>query len=327
MSRVCSVLFLLFLTTSAPRSALAQDTKQTHTDDVAAEHFERGVTLFKEQAYRAAIVEFQRAYDLAPDYRLLYNLGRAKHQLQDYLGAAENYEAYLVQGGSEIALDRRTQVEETLVSLSGRVARINITVNRHGAEVFVDDIKVGVAPLPALVRTNVGSHRVSARAADGSVGAQIIDVAGGDLAEVELVLAASPSVAAAGSSEQPESLSRPWSVQHKLALTGVIVGGSLLAASIVTGVLSLRDQHRLDEQVGELGVKQSAVADQRSKVDMLSLTTDVLIGAGAACTVLGTVLWLAGRDRAEHKASQRGARHAGLRLGVGARSLVMRGSF
>lgn len=327
MSRVSWVVLLFLLTSFASHRALAQDTKQTRTDDAAAEHFERGVTLFKEQAYRAAIVEFQRAYDLAPDYRLLYNLGRAKQQLQDYLGAADNYEAYLEQGGSEIALERRTQVEEILSSLSGRVARINVTVNRAGAEVFVDDVKVGVAPLGALVRTNVGSHRVSARAADGSMGAQIVDVAGGDIAEITLKLADAPSPALATTSAPSESRSRPWSLQKKLALTGVVAGAGILAASLATGLLALRDQHRLDDQVGTLGVDRAAVADQRDKVDTLSLTTDVLIGAGAACVVLGSVLWLAGKDGGEHKTSLRKAPRADVHVGVGAGSLVMSGRF
>ena len=120
----------------------------------AAEHFERGVQLFKEQAYRAAVVEFQRAYDLSPDYRLLYNLGRAKQQLQDYLGAARDYEAYLTRGGASVPAERRTQVEETLTTLSGRVGRMNVVVSQAGADVFVDDVKVGVAPLRGLVMTN-----------------------------------------------------------------------------------------------------------------------------------------------------------------------------
>jgi hypothetical protein len=328
MSRVRWVFLLFVLTSLTARSALAQDTKETRADDAAAEHFERGVTLFKEQAYRAAVVEFQRAYDLAPDYRLLYNLGRAKQQLQDYLGAAENYEAYLVQGGSEIALERRTQVEETLASLSNRVARLNVTVNRPGAEVFLDDVKVGVAPLDSLLRTNVGSHRVSARAEDGSTGAQIVDVAGGDIAEVNIKLAEPLRAVASRGSELPESAPRrPWTLKRKLALTGIVIGGSMLAASIATGVLALHDQSRLHDQVDTLGVSQSAVAKQRDKVDTLSLTTDVLIGAGAACAVLGTVLWLASKDRVEQKTSQRTTSRAGLKLDLGFGSLAVSSRF
>lgn len=68
----------------------------------ASGHFQRGVELFQEGAFRAALVEFERAYGIAPDYRLLYNIGQVKLQLQDYLGATQSYERYLEEGGSEI---------------------------------------------------------------------------------------------------------------------------------------------------------------------------------------------------------------------------------
>jgi len=316
-------LLLLMLLTSS--RALAQDPGEaTLPDDAAAEHFERGVALFREQAYRAAMVEFQRAYDLSPNYRLLYNLGRAKQQLQDHLGASQSFQAYLVLGGSEIEPERRIQVEETLTWLSGRVARISVTVSRAGAEVFLDDVKVGVAPLGALVHTNVGSHRVSARAADGGEGAQIVHLAGGDLAEVTLTLAEpAPERALAGPTDKPPADGQPWSLQGKLALTGWVVGGAMLATSIATGALALQAQDQLSGQVQTLGVEASAVASQRSRVDTLALTTDVLIGVGAALAVAGTVLWWVSPERSERKVAQPVVSRARLRLAVGPRSLAV----
>jgi tetratricopeptide (TPR) repeat protein len=322
-------LFVLMLTLSS--RALAQDSTTTAQPDsaqAASEHFERGVQLFKEQAFRAAIVEFQRAYDLAPDYRLHYNLGRAKQQLQDYLGAAENYEAFLVQGGSEVPAERRAQLEETLSALSGRVARIDVKVSRAGADVFVDDVKVGMSPLEALVRTNVGRHRISARSADGALGSEIIDVAGGDLAEVSLTLAEPEPALASTPKAEPADDARGRSPRQKLALASWIAGGAMLAGSVVTGVFALRDQDSLHTQVGKLGVDPNAVATQRDKVDALSLTTDVLIGAGAALVVSGTLLWLLGDKRGERardsKPTTQQAR-VGLDLGFG--SLALRGRF
>jgi len=319
------VRWMFVLTLLLSSTALAQETATaapSAPNPEAAEHFERGVQLFKEQAFRAAVVEFQRAYDLAPDYRLHYNLGRAKQQLQDYLGAAQNYEAYLIQGGSDIAIERRTQIEETLSSLTGRVARIDIKVSRAGADVFIDDVKVGVSPLGAMVRTNVGRHRISARSADGALGSEIVDVAGGDLAEVNIKVSEAP-VASAPQLEREET-SQSWSWKRKLALTSLVAGTAVLAGSVATGVLSLRDQNRLDSQVGELGIDQSSVAAQRDKVDTLSLTTDVLLGAGAALVVTGTVLWLVGRERTP---AQSPSARANLKLNVGIGSLALGGRF
>lgn len=320
-----SVRWLLVLQLLVCSSAFAQEdevTAPSGAEQEASVHFERGVQLYKEQAFRAAIVEFQRAYDLAPDYRLLYNLGRAKYQLQDYLGAAQSFEPYLVQGGMDIPAERRAQVEETLASLKTRIARLSVETNRDGADIFVDELKVGTAPLASLVLINVGRHRISARMADGTVAAEFVDVAGGDVAEVKLQLA-EPVRAPAATGKPEQEPQRAWNGRRKLALVGLLTGGALLAGSVVTGVLSLRDQDQLESQVGTLGVDQSGVQNQRDKVDTLSLTTDILIGAGAGLAVTGVILWLVSGDRSER--ADRG--HAGMRLDVGVGSLGLRGRF
>ncbi|MET0286416.1 MAG: hypothetical protein ABW352_18185 [Polyangiales bacterium] len=316
------VRWLLVLQLLACSSALAQEeAAPSGPEQEASVHFERGVQLYKEQAFRAAVIEFQRAYDLAPDYRLLYNLGRTKFQLQDYLGAAQSFEPYLEQGGADIPSERRAQVEEALTSLKTRVARVSVEVNRGGAEVYVDELKVGTAPLASLVLINVGRHRISARAADGAVDAEFIEVAGGDLAQVKLTLEAPASAPLQARDEQAPLARERWSARRKLALGALVTGGALLAASVATGVLALRDQDRLQDQVDTLGVDRDAVRDQRSKVDTLSLTTDVLIGAGAGFAVTGLVLWLVSGERTE-RASQ-----ASLRLDAGFGSLAVHGRF
>jgi len=53
----------------------------------AGKHFQRGVTLYNETDYRAALVEFRRAYDLAPNAAVLYNIGETEYQLRDYASA------------------------------------------------------------------------------------------------------------------------------------------------------------------------------------------------------------------------------------------------
>src|SRR5690606_15305964 len=44
---------------------------QEATQAAAAEHFERGIELYREGSLDAALVEFERAYESVPDYRVL----------------------------------------------------------------------------------------------------------------------------------------------------------------------------------------------------------------------------------------------------------------
>src|SRR5688572_30421535 len=216
MHGVVALALLMSVSIFAPGLARAQEATPTGeapvSDEVrkeASARFRRGVELFQEGAFRAALVEFQRAYDIAPDFRLLYNIGQAQVQVQDYLGANQSYERYLTDGGADVDPARRDEVETALTALRERVARLIIRVDRDGADVFVDDLRVGTSPMPGTVAVNLGRHRVYARTSDGAAGEKVIDVAGGDLLEVELAIVATPvtTVADAQSGPQEEHMS------------------------------------------------------------------------------------------------------------------------
>src|ERR1043165_5818761 len=61
----------------------------------AGKHFQRGVTLYNEADYRAALVEFKRAYEIAPNSAVLYNIGQTYYQLQNYAAALVALGRYL----------------------------------------------------------------------------------------------------------------------------------------------------------------------------------------------------------------------------------------
>src|SRR4051812_31637230 len=74
---------------SVAPSAHAQETA---AQKEAGTHFQRAVQLYSEADYRAALVEFKRAYELAPHVTVLYNLGQTHYQLQNYAEALNTFE-------------------------------------------------------------------------------------------------------------------------------------------------------------------------------------------------------------------------------------------
>lgn len=330
VARLLVVLGMVFFCRSP---VVAQDANAQPNPEARAEasaHFRRGVELFQEQAHRAALVEFQRAYEIAPDYRLQYNIGQTKLLLQDYLGAAQSYDAYLTGGGAAIPPDRRTQVEAALAAMQERVGRLSIAVNRDGAEVFVDDQRVGHSPLPHAMLVNVGRHRVSARAPDGATEAQFVDVAGGDLAEASLTLAMPVVAAAPVVSNTP--VESTLSTKRKAAIATWSVGAALLIGGAVTGGLTIKSDKDLDALLDTPGVDQRQVSDERTSLDTLALTTDVLLGAGVAAVAVGTLLWLidggdASPDERSGEKQAVGSSRATLRWNVGLTSLGVQGRF
>lgn len=297
--------------------AVAQSALPREPEVEAGERFARGVELFKEGAFRAALVEFQRAYTTSPDFRLLYNIGRTQLKLQDYLAASQSYERYLREGGTEIAGERRAQVEEALAELRQRVGGIKLVVDRSGLFVLLDDTEVGKTPLASPILTNVGRHRITLRAPDGASAVRTVDVAGNDLIEVAMTLV-EPEVRAQGVEARDS-----WTTPRKLALAGWVTGGLLLAGSAVTGVLALRAEDELDDFLQTRSYSEEEAQDERSAVKALAITSDVLLAVGAATVVSATVLWfVSGGDESRPRDAARVKRTTRLGLGFGQASLT-----
>ena len=317
--------FLLVLCLVLPSSAWAQASAPNDESKVqASAHFRRGVELFQEQAYRASLAEFQRAYAIAPDYRLLFNIAQAKLELHDYLGAAESYERYLAGGKSEVPAARRAEVEEALAALRERVANVEIVVNRPDAEVLLDDIKVGVSPLTESVRVNVGGHRITARTAYGATDTEVIDVAGGDRVKVSLELA--PPAAAAPAVATTEA-KKPWNAAERAAVVTWSLGGVLGIGAVTTAFLASASQKDLDKLLETRDVTASEIDKQRKKTNRLAITTDVLTGTAVAAVVAGTLAWVFGHDKGEKRKTSRETARVKLDVNAGLGSLDLSGRF
>lgn len=288
----------------------------------ASGHFQRGVELFQEGAFRAALVEFERAYGIAPDYRLLYNIGQVKLQLQDYLGATQSYESYLEQGGADIPEARRDDVEKAFETLRQRVGRIAIAANRDGAELFVDDLRVGVTPMAATIAVNVGRHRVLARSEDGASASKVIDIAGGDLIDVALELKA-PEVKPVVIVKTRE----PLSTKKRAAIGSWAVGGVALAVAGVTALLAQGEVDARNKELDKPLPNAGKASDLSSSADSYALTTDVLAAVGVVGIGTGVVLWLID-DEPKAKATDVKPVAAGtIQWGVGFGTVTAHGAF
>ncbi len=314
---VCLFLMRAGVTRAEPAAPASDAARQE-----ASGHFQRGVELFQEGAFRAALVEFERAYGIAPDYRLLYNIGQVKLQLQDYLGATQSYESYLEQGGSDIPEARRDDVEEAFETLRQRVGRISVTANRDGAEVFIDDQRAGETPMAATVAVNVGRHRVLARSADGATASKTIDIAGGDLIDVALELEA-PDLTAGAAENKP-----PLPMMKRAAIGSWAAGGVMLLGAGATAWLA---KSNVDDRNAELEKDlptASKVKDFGSSADAFAITTDVLAVLGLVGIGAGVWLWL--RDdgtKAAETDAEPPAVAGNVQWGVGLGTVTAKGHF
>ena len=303
-------------------------------------HFKRGVDFFKEGDYRSAMIEFKRAYELAPNYKVLYNLGQTSLELQDYASALRSFERYLSDGGRDVAAARRAQVEGDIEKLKKRVARVEVTTNVPDAEIFIDDVSVGKTPLSAPMAVSAGRRKISA-IKGGITAMRVVDIAGGDsltvaleIVEPALVTQAPAPIAPARSPDPTAAPTRsPEPLRTSIFLasappaasgnTGVWIGitatGVLAAGTVATGLLALSAKKDFDNTVGRYGVEQQAVADARQKTRTLALVTDII---GGATIVAGGITIIASASGGRSKESTRA-----LRLDVTPSGLLASGTF
>ncbi len=94
----------------------------------------------------AALVEFKRAYSLAPTWQVLFNIGQSYFQSHDYAGALVTLQRFVDEGKERIPDDRRALVDAEIADLANRVGHVSISSNLAGATVTIDDGRGGRDP-------------------------------------------------------------------------------------------------------------------------------------------------------------------------------------
>ncbi len=258
-----------------PSPAHPASTPTPQQIEEARSRFQRALELAEDGDFDASLLELRRAYELAPSYRLLYNIGLVYQELKEYARAYDAFERYLSEGGSEVPADRGLEVRRRLDRLKSRVGYLWITTTVPGAEVFVDDLSVGRTPFASSIRVNSGQRRVSVRLAGHPTESRVIELAGGEVSafafDLRTPTAPPPS---------PPRSPLPWISWG--------VTAALAAGATVTGVLALQAANNYDTQANSgPGVDLNGATD---KLHTLSLTTDILLGATVAAAALSTYL-------------------------------------
>jgi hypothetical protein len=255
----------------------------------AKQRFDRGLDLYAEGEYPLALIEFTRAYELVPNYRVLYNIGQVGIQLGQYANARRALEEYLTKGGGTIAPDRRAAVDKDLEMLERRTAFLDLTVNVEGAEVLVDDIPVGKTPLGPALLVDAGVHRIAIRRTGYQQRNQQVTLAGGDRQAISLTL-----------EKQMESKStivvrdRVVEDDSTLMIAGWVATGALTAGAIVTGLMGAGEAKELKDLKAsdprDYDDFSGRLDSAKSNASSLFLASDVF--SGAALIVGGLSLWV-----------------------------------
>jgi tetratricopeptide (TPR) repeat protein len=241
-------------------------------EEAARTRFRRGVQLYDEGDYKLALVEFTRAYELAPNYHLLYNIGEVQLQLGRYASAMRSLKEYLQQGGADVPPDRRKDVERDIASLRQKTATFSVKVSVPGATVELDQETLGTAPI-APETVDGGEHRVRVTKPGYLPYEQTLVLGAGDVRDIFVTLVPLPT---GGGPARP--VERP---SHPEIWISWIATGALAVGAGVTGYIALDNNSKLNTLRNTAG---SNPLDRQNEADQargFAIASDVLLAATA----------------------------------------------
>lgn len=269
--------------------------------------FFKGLEFYREGSHELALIEFERAYELVPNWRVLYNIGQVSIELRNYSKARQALERYLAEGARDIPPDRATAVEADLKMLRARTAFVRIHTNVEGAEVRVDGKLVGRSPLRSPLILDAGDHEIAVHRPGYTAEAAQLTLAGADEKEVTLRLVKQEMRPAAEPPQvivQKETIVRDRTSPERPVWLGWTTTGVLAAGAAVTGVLGIAKAGDLKELRAEPGVSQAELDSARKSARGLLVTADVMT---AAAVVAGGISWYLSSKKPPKRGGQRRA--------------------
>lgn len=157
-------------------------------------HFARGVALYGEGNPGAALVEFQRAYELLGRRpSLLFNLAVTQEALGRYVEALAAMREFAERAPAAAVAQHRVEMEAAMVRLPTRIGTIRLLGELPGMTVLVDGDVRSLEAARAGLPVSAGVRRVTLRAPGHLPRELEVRVTGGESVGVEVALEAERS--------------------------------------------------------------------------------------------------------------------------------------
>ncbi len=288
------------------------------TTEEARRRFDRGVKLYVEGDFALALIEFDRAYELVANHRVLYNIGQVSIQLRQYARAREALEQYLAEGDGEIDDVRLAEVQADIEMLKTRTAKLTVTVNVAKARVFLDGKLLGVTPLPEAILVDAGGHAIEVERTGFRSTSKSVTMAGGDDLKVVMTLEL----------VQPErTVEKTIVVRNKGADTastwkwvGWGTAGLFAAGAVTTGIFGLNAASDLEDLRNTPGVGREALDSSQSRARRMFMASDILAVAALAASGVSLYLTFGGSEADDEDPTR-------MKVGVGPGSLSLSSAF
>lgn len=173
-----------------PTPAFAQKPKTVREQlpEEARKHWDAALQLYQRSQWDGARASFNAAYEASKNPRVLFNVAVCEKNLGRYGRAIDIFKKELAEGKGQLTPAEEADVKAQIAGLEQYVAQLTIDVSEPGAEIYVDDAKVGTSPLPGPVSVQLGERRVRASKPGFSDVQRSIELKGGSTGTVQLKL-------------------------------------------------------------------------------------------------------------------------------------------
>jgi hypothetical protein len=260
----------------------------------ARERFRRGIGFYEEGDYRLALIEFERAYELVPNYRVLFNIGQVAISLGQFARARIAFEHYLTEGGAGIDAARRESVGRDLEMLLGRTATIELRALGPEAEIVIDGRTSSDARGSKTIVLDAGEHQVRVVQKKFLPAERRFTLAGGEnlVLSIELqpepadnprrVVVAPPPPATNAVATNPTLVAARW--------TSWIATGALLTGAATTGLVGSNMAGELNELRSAPDPNVDLLNQKADQAHTWLVASDVLLAASGTALVASLFL-------------------------------------
>ena len=251
---------------ASAQPAAAQAGSQVNAD--AQQLFADGQAATKLNQWDKARTLFQGAWRIQQHWKIAASLGRAELKVGRMRDAAEHLAFALreVPANTLTPVDQKP-MDEMLAQARAKVGAVKVSGAPDGAEVMVDGVVVGKAPLKGELFLEPGKHRVGGRR-EGYVDGEgsVVAVAGNE-AGVDLGMVKVPEAKAVGAGAPVAEGAVPPAAGPNKGL--VIAGAALAAVGLGMGIGFM--------------VKSSAKADERDRLIASASKRDMCVPLARTC--------------------------------------------
>ncbi len=273
----------------------------------AIDHFQKGVAFFNEENYSAALAEFLKSFEIAPNYELRYNIGVCYLESGKPVEALEEFEKYLEEGGNKLDASVKKDVEKMIGEVTARIGYLAVECSEDDAQIVIDEVHQHALPLEKPLRLKAGMHVVVVKKAGFEKWAKEISMASGEQKVLKVTLdpvkKAEPVtiVKYETAAKDGEKAKKPRKPLRWLWFT-LGTAGAVGVAAGVTGGLALKKQQDMEDAVDGCPNTLTREAcpeayDARDEGKKLMLATNILAGVAGAAALTGMILFILDKPR------------------------------